>query len=456
MKVKYTLLPFLIFFLFTGSLFAQSSGDIISNLNTWVESQVAGNSISFSSLIVLSIGGVLASLLPCTYPLYPITVSIIQKRSQNSKRWSHPLVYFSGLAFMYMGFGFIAGFTGGAFNSVLRLPETNLIIASFIFILGLSAMELVMLPFFGAREISAGSNTGFFGTFLLGMGAGLISSPCIGPVVVSILLQITTSTEVISFQSVSIAALKMLFFGLGVGIPFLLIGAFGISLPKSGKWMKWIQYTLGALVLYYSYSYYEKAMIGFGFTSKEPLSIIGGLSIVLLSTYLFQNPEIFKTERMKKSLTICGTLVGIFILFHSELKSTATGVKLLSNENPGNFQTIKEGNLTWFRSKDDAFQVAKANNQKVFIDFYADWCTNCVEFKKMTQSNQTLNSGLQKATLYKVMDHDEEFSNYLKDPKLAELKLGLPFFAVFDHNKNLIFKTNDYLKIQEMIQSIEN
>ena len=75
----------------------------------------------------------MASPLRCTYPLYPITINILKARSQNNQLFLHPVVYFAGIAAMYFLFGVIASFTGGAFNAILHLLVTNLIIAIVIF-----------------------------------------------------------------------------------------------------------------------------------------------------------------------------------------------------------------------------------------------------------------------------------------------------------------------------------
>ncbi|EMG07936.1 cytochrome C biogenesis protein transmembrane region domain protein [Leptospira interrogans serovar Grippotyphosa str. LT2186] len=121
------------------------------------------------------------------------------------------------------------------------------------------------------------------------MGAGLLSSPCVGPVVVAILLQITAGAGVISIGSVFLASFKMFLFGVGLGFPFLMIGVFGLSLPKSGKWMRWIQWILGIFVLYFSYTYFQKSLSGWGVPdSSIPLAAFGILLLLFVSIFFFQ------------------------------------------------------------------------------------------------------------------------------------------------------------------------
>ncbi|MCB1194205.1 MAG: thioredoxin family protein [Leptospiraceae bacterium] len=445
----------LLFFISFFSLQADSSDiGILASLNSWVEKRLSGEEFGIISLFLLFLGGLLASFLPCTYPLYPITAGIIKKRSTGNSKWVHPLTYYIGLSFMYMLFGLIAAFTGGAFNQIVRLPVTNLVIAFLIFLLGLSSVELIMIPVFGGNVQS--KSKGLYGTFILGMGAGLLSSPCVGPIVVTILLQITTANAgEITTNVLLISSFKMLFFGLGLGIPFLLIGAFGLSLPKSGKWMKYIQFTLGGLVLYFAYVFFEKGMLGLGYTEKQTFYFGCGLSILFLSSYYLQNPEHFVYQKIKMAIVLTSFAVGVVILLNVGL-----GGSIASKTNSGSVteEVAKievDGNLTWNRSREQAYKLAKSQNKKIFIDFYADWCTNCKDFQKLTQSKSKLNKALSKVVLYKVYDTDKEFDEYAMDKRFPELKTGLPFFVILDPEENLIFKTNDYLKTKEMIKAIK-
>lgn len=444
---------FLLLFLISFFSLQADSGGILTDLNTWVEQKLSGREFGITSLFLLFLGGLLASFLPCTYPLYPITAGIIQKRSSGTSKWTHPLTYYIGLSFMYMLFGSIAAFTGGAFNQIVRLPVTNLVIAFVIFLLGLSSIELIMIPIFGGNIQS--KSKGLYGTFILGMGAGLLSSPCVGPIVVAILLQITTANAgEISTNILMVSSIKMLFFGFGLGIPFLLIGVFGLSLPKSGKWMKYVQFALGALVLYFAYVFYEKGMLGLGYDEKQAFYFLCGLVVVFFSAYYLQNVENFIYERVKKAVVLTTFVVGTIVLLNVSLgNGISTKSDPLAIE--GSAEVEVDGNLTWNRSKEYAYKLAKENNQKIFIDFYADWCTNCKAFQKLTQSDSDLNKALSTAVLYKVYDEDKEFDEYAMDKRFPELKTGLPFFVITDSKGKVIFKTNDYLKTKEMIGALK-
>ncbi|EKR74875.1 protein-disulfide reductase DsbD family protein [Leptospira noguchii] len=430
---------------FFGFVFTVSAEAVSESLRKTVVEGISGEGPTTG--LVLVMGGILASLLPCVYPLYPITVGIVRARGEGSPKILHPAIYYLGLVVTYSCFGLIAGFSGGAFNVVLRYPIVNLGLSILIFLLALGSLDLIHLPLFKSKEVKTIQGCG--GTFLLGMGAGLLSSPCVGPVVVAILLQITAGAGAISIGSVFLASFKMFLFGIGLGFPFLIIGVFGLSLPKSGKWMRWVQWILGIFVLYFSYTYFQKSLSGWGIPdSSIPLAAFGIL-ILLFCLYFFLPDEWNRYVRMKKALFLGGVVlsaVGLMVLLTYSLAG-------------GNSTSVVEmetkGNLSWHRIPSKAYAEGTETGKKVFIDFYADWCTNCKTFEELTQNDSALNDALQSAVLLKIKDQDPIFETYAKDPRFEELKIGLPFFVILDANGNLLYKNTDYQDTSTMIQILK-
>lgn len=431
--------------------FAQAG---IAEMNSWIEGKLAGDNTSVASYFFLFLGGLLASLLPCVYPLYPITANVIKARGAGSARFAHPLSYFFGLAAMYLVFGIIASFSGGAFNQVMRLPVTNLIIGTVIIVMGISAAGFIHIPLFGGQTDT--KNKGVFGTFLLGMGAGLLASSCVGPVVVSILIGLASSMgDTFSVSLAFAAAFKMLSFGLGLGIPFLLIGVFGVSLPKSGKWMMYVQYVLGIIIVYFGWTYIEKALQIWMFSS-EAIQLIGiGSLIVVISSYYFQSSARMMEERVKRSLLILSCMVGALVLVRGMIPVSSATPSQPSSAFSSPPKIEIKGKLTWYLDKEAAYAEAKKAGKNVFIDFYANWCTNCKAFEKMTIEDETLIASLENAVLLKIYDTTPEFKTYSNDTRFPELKVGLPFFVVTDTEGVLIYKTNDYMKTEEMGMFLE-
>lgn len=423
------------------------SQSFVSEMNDWIGNQLSSEGSSALSYLFLLIGGLAASLLPCVYPLYPITISILKARGNENKKILHPMLYFLGIISMYFVFGIIAGATGGVFNEVLRLPLMNLSIAIVLILLGLSTAELLHIPIFtGSKD----DNTpkGAIGTYMMGLSAGLLSSACVGPVVVSILIGIASNTTAVNVPSILAASLKLLVFGIGVGMPFLLIGVLGAKLPKAGKWMKYVQYGFAALIIYFSYAYLEKGLLGYGFGEKTILAIAVGAFILVLGAFQLQKTDLLPHQKMRNALFILCTVVGGLILLRSFSPAATFQSEALALTHNRMFE--QKGKLTWYTDKEAAYEEARKKGKLVFLDFHGNWCTNCKAFQKLTQEDEGLNEALQNAVLYKVYDTSEEFKKYREDPRFPELKVGLPFFVITDTDGNMLYKTNDYLKTDEM------
>ncbi len=429
---------------------------MLSQLNTWVETQLAADQVGPGAFFFLFIGGVLASLLPCTYPLYPITINVLRGRGTANRAFLHPLMYYFGLATIYLGFGLIAGVTGGAFNEVMRYPVTNLVIAGILLVMGLAAAGWLHLPWFSGGA-DPNKRQGLSGTFLMGLGAGLLASSCVGPVVISVLVGLVSQAGgVVSVGTVAVAAVKMFAFGLGLGIPFLLIGIFGVKLPKSGTWMQYVQMALGLFIIYFAYTYLEKALLTWGFDPGAVSAIGMGTLLFLLAAYRVQGNGANGFERMERSLWSLLVLVSALVVLRGMIPAGLTHSTGASASVSSGGITEQKGNLTWYLDREAAYAAAKQSGKPVFIDFFGNWCANCKAFERLAQENPVLNASLQKAILLKVYDSSDLFKEYRDDPRFPELKVGLPFFLITDTGGNLLYKTNDYLKTEEMGLFLEN
>lgn len=447
MKLIYTVTVLLIWVV-SANAYADNP---ISNMNSWVEGQLASSQSSLSAYLFLMLGGLLASLLPCVYPLYPITASIIQGRS-NSKVASalHPTVYYAGLATVYFLFGLIAAASGGAFNDVLRLPLVNIVLALIFLVLALSTAGFLHLSWFSGNSI--GDKTqGLSGTFLMGMGAGLLSSSCVGPFVVSILVGLATQSENFSITATLVAAGKMLAFGLGLGIPFLLIGLFGVRLPKSGGWMKYVQWVLGMLILYFAFTYLEKGLSGYGLKSESIQLVYFGALTLLFSVYLWERDVLDGFRRMERAFCVLFGVVGSVIFAQGIFTPSSAATQSVLTATSSTIATETKGELTWYLNREDAIKAAREQGKPIFVDFFAYWCANCKEFEYLTVSDKKLIEGLKHAVLLKIYDTDPEFKGFQNDNRYTELKVGLPFFIIMDTDDHLIYKTSDYTRTEEML-----
>lgn len=423
---------------------------LFSSLDAWVTQNISVAESGASALAVLVVAGLLASLLPCVYPLYPITAAVVRSRGEGP---AHPLMYYGGLVGAYGGLGLAAGMFGGAFNQVLRYGLTQIVLGAVLLLLAAATAGLIHVSIFSPRAQTP--REGWTGTLLMGAGAGLLSSACVGPVVASILVGLATSTESLSASAVALACLQMGAFGAGVGLPFLGIGLLGLRMPKSGVWMVWVQRALALLLVVFAYGYFEKGLEIWGFDSDEIALIIGGSAGLFACVYVFEGPDRPVPLRLRRSGAAVGAALTAAVLFRA-LGPTpvARGVAVDGSFSPGR-ETIEDAGLTWYVDEDAAYAAARREGKNVFIDFYGSWCTNCKAFKSMTRTDQALRAALENAVLLEIRDTSPAFLEYRDDPRFPELKVGLPFFIITSPNRDLLYKTNDYRKTEEMALFLE-
>jgi thiol:disulfide interchange protein DsbD len=285
----------------------------------------------------------------------------------------------------------------------------------------------------------------------MGAGAGLLSSACVGPVVVSILVSIAAGTSEVSLVTALLAATKMMFFGMGVGVPLLLIGVFGMALPKGGSWMVRVQQAFGALIAWFATGYIIKGLSGAGFDEGMSWSLLSGVALVAGAVFYAHGQESTVEERTKRAVLVVVGVIGFFVVGRSMLGvAPATASVAQGAGSLGAPATETHGNLTWHLDKKRAYDVAAQTGKPVFADFHGDWCTNCKAFQERTLADQQLNEALSRAVLLKVRDTTALFEEYRRDPRFPELKVGLPFFFITDAKDQLLYKTSDYTKSKEM------
>ncbi len=205
---------------------------------------LTGNPFDF---LLAFLGGVLVSFTPCVYPLIPVSVSYIGASSSGSrlKGFFLSLVYVSGVAVTYSALGLAASLSGRLFGSFSGYPVVKLAAGAVILLFGFSMLEVIVLPVRNLIRLPELKKKNFFSVFFLGLVSGLIVSPCVTPVLGSIL------TYLASKRQVAYGALLLFCFAYGMGAILILAGTFSsflVNLPKSGNWLNVLKKIM-ALVL---------------------------------------------------------------------------------------------------------------------------------------------------------------------------------------------------------------
>lgn len=192
--------------------------------------------------------GVLVSFSPCVYPLAPITLTFIGVEAQGSKFKGFILscIYVFGLAVTYSILGAIAALTGKLFGRIATHPFSYIVAANIFIIFGLSFLGVFDIPSFGIYLQNRFKVNNKFSVFLFGLISGLVVGPCTAPALGAILIYVASRHNLIYGISL------LFFFAYGVGFLLILLGTFGallLNLPKPGKWLLWIKWVAGIILI---------------------------------------------------------------------------------------------------------------------------------------------------------------------------------------------------------------
>jgi thiol:disulfide interchange protein DsbD len=325
---------------------------------------------SLLAFAVAFAGGVATSLTPCVYPLIPITVSIFGARRAGSRREAMALsgLYVLGIAVMYSALGVGAALTGKAFGSVMQNPWAMGLVA-----LVLAAMAASMFGAFELRlpaswqgRLSGVGGAGMAGAFAMGLVSGIIAAPCTGPVLAAAL------TFVAAQGSVPFGFGIMFVYALGLGLLFFLIGAFSISLPKSGAWMDTVKSVFGVALLAAAGVFLKDAV-----PAARPL-------------FSAAREAAFVAAAVAAAGVLLGALHGSFGAPAPARAAKAVGVLLLVGgivyavgaAGARDRRRAAEA-FEWVHDEAEALALASRTGRPVIIDFWADWCTACKELDKI-------------------------------------------------------------------------
>ena len=357
------------------------------------------------------LGGILISLTPCVLPVVPLTITVIGARGagSRSKSFGLSLVYVLGIAFTYSTLGVVAASTGALFG--------NLFQSSWFLVFAIALFTLLAFGLFGAYELQlpagirnrlmAKQGRGFGGVFFMGLIAGLVASPCVGPVLVGVLAFIAqTGSLLLGFT--------LLFtFAMGMGVLFLVVGTFSGEIQRlpSGPWMSAIENGLGVLMIAVAF-YYLSILVG-DFTFALALGaalVVGG---VFAGAFLRLRPEDTAWGlKARKALGILSVAAGLYFFVGGLMTyglflppMGGPGSAVTSGMLPGTAdqgRSSDEAGLEWTDDMEAALLLAGIERRPVMIDFTADWCIACKELDHFTFSDPEVVGVLQEFILVRI------------------------------------------------------
>lgn len=388
------------------------------------------------------IGGLIALLTPCVFPMIPLTVSFFTKGSMNKakgKRDAFIYGFFILLIFVLLSvpFHIIDGIAGNIFNEISTSVWLNIaFFIIFIFFAGsfFGYYDITLPSSIANKSSKAEEAGGIIGIFFMALTLVIVSFSCTGPILGSLLgSAVTGSANVPMLLTFALAG-----FGLAWAIIFGLLALFPQalqSLPKSGGWMNTVKVVLGFVELALALKFLSKAdLVSKTFLLKRELFIVIWILVALgLALYLFgiiKFPHDDKKPKISITRKILGVLGFGFVIYLIQglIPSDRPKLQLLSGILPplnvSYFHDEKDGILGMHPEHDffKAVELAKKEDKPILIDFTGYGCENCRKMEEFVWSESDILPILQNdvvlASLY--VDDKEE----LPEDQKTKIDLG--------------------------------
>ena len=343
-------------------------------------------------------GGFIAVLTPCVWPIIPMTVSFFMKRGnhklgktgtgRNTKGILDAVTYGISIIVIYMLLGLVVTSLFGA--SALNALSTNAFFNIFFFLLllvfGISllgAFEIVLpSSWTNAIDNKASQKTGILSIFLMAFTLVLVSFSCTAPIVGFLLVELGTSGNVMG------AAIGMLGFAVALALPFMLFALFPAWLkaaPKSGNWMTSVKVTLGAIEIAFSLKFLSVADLAYGWhiLDREVFLILWIIIFTLLGCYYLR--QAFKSHFSHLTsylLPLTSSFISFAFVAYMIPGLWGAPCKAISAFTPPmstqNWHQEAKGTIhNPYRDFYEGIEAAKSEGKPVMIDFTGYGCVNC-------------------------------------------------------------------------------
>lgn len=344
------------------------------------------NAGTLSTLGLFFVFGLLLAFTPCILPMIPILSGLIVGANAPPRRaFVLSLAYVLAMALAYTVFGVIAGYFGANLQAALQMPAVLIPFAAVFVLLALAAFGVFELQMPGPiRSRLGGIGTrrgGLAGAAIMGFFSALIAGPCLAPPLVGALLYISSSGDML----LGGAALFLL--GLGMGVPLIAIGVFGARImPRAGAWMREARVASGVVLLLVALWLLSRilpanvALAGWGLIALAYASYLSTLATSGRAGTTVKRALVFAIL-IYAGAALTGVLVG---------GGTATrplaGLAVAGNGGTGPARGAANSESPFTRVANleqlqAALDSARANGRPAVVDFYADWCVECVEME---------------------------------------------------------------------------
>ncbi|WP_165749873.1 protein-disulfide reductase DsbD family protein [Cellulophaga sp. Z1A5H] len=352
------------------------------------------------------LGGLIALLTPCVFPMIPLTVSFFTKQSgTKSKGITNAILYGFFIVLIYFLLSLPFHLFDSVDSQILNTIATNV----WLNIVFFAIFVFFAFSFFGYYELTLPSSWankmdnasskagGVLGIFFMAVTLAIVSFSCTGPILGGLL----GSTALADGDVATNLSTGMLGFGTALALPFALFALFPAwlnSLPKSGGWMTTVKVVLGFLELALALKFLSNAdLVGnWGFLKRELFIGIWIVLFILLTLYLFgilRFPHDGPKQKLSGLRKMLAFVSAAFVLYLGLGVTKTTNLKLLSGFPPPEFYSVFEQEsdcplgINCFKDFEDGLAYAKEVNKPILLDFTGWACVNCRKMEENVWSN---------------------------------------------------------------------
>ena len=387
---------------------------VIDELNSFGSGETDSENSLWKIFILGILGGFIALLTPCVWPIIPMTVSFFLKRAKDDKKKGirDAITYGLSIIVIYLVLGLAVTLLFGA--SALNALSTNAVFNIFFFLLlvifgasFLGGFEIVLpSKWTNAVDSKASSTTGLLSIFLMAFTLVLVSFSCTGPIIGFLLVEMGTSGNIVG------PAVGMFGFALALALPFTLFAIFPTwlkSAPKSGNWMNNVKVTLGFIELAFSLKFLSVADLayGWGILDRETFLSLWIVLFAILGCYLmgwvrFPHDEDewdemgekiinHRTPVTKFFMALCSFAFAVYMvpgLWGAPCKAVSAIAPPMNTQdfNLAKTEHIEPQTLDY----EAGMNIAKTKGKPVMIDFTGFGCVNCRKMEAAVWTDESV------------------------------------------------------------------
>ena len=351
------------------------------------------------SLLIIMLG-LLMSLTPCLYPMIPITLGVLQATASKSlfTNFLLALCYTLGMAITFATMGLLAATGSAQFGSLLAHPA---FVIPFVLFLGYLAGAMIgfydmYIPRFMQPRAGYSANGSFLSAFMFGIFSGSVASPCLSPGLVLLLSIVTTLNNMV------LGFTYLFLFGVGIGIPLLIVGTFSQSLnalPKAGNWMVEVKRLFGFMLISMCFHYLEAIM------SWAVLSWLLVATFLIGAIFFIQITKsshhwLLRAYRYSVAFILAASAFGVIAYRFSIIEERVDTVQFPA---------------TWYTHYADARTAAQQKGTYLLVDFSTAGCSACDAIARTILTNPALIDDVPVTPVYINCSYGKDHCENLQD-----------------------------------------